>query len=131
MRSAWWQIASASAWVVPTDSYGTPDDRIAQGPQFSLALGGVAGWEIPIDIAWMAAQLGDAFLDLRLQHSYQALHADLLQMGRTTPLPIELREIVNWGVFPQRQAVVPRQIKEMGEQPWVVVEVVVGVQMGW
>src|SRR5215510_5803706 len=88
------------------------DARVAQSPQFSFALGGVDRSKIRIDIAWMTAQFSETLLDLRLQHSREALHADLLQVCRPIPLAVELGKITGRRMFPQRQSVSPRQIKE-------------------
>ena len=58
-------------------------------------------------------------------------NADLLRMRFPAPLPVELREVADRGVFPQRQAVLPRQLEEMRQQPRVSMHVVVGVEMRW
>ena len=62
-------------------------------------------------------------------HAGKALRADLLQVGLPAPLPVELREVTNRGVLAQRQAVLPRHLEEMREQPRMAVQVVVRVQV--
>src|SRR5262245_2279199 len=78
----------------------------------------------------MATQFSETFLDLRLQHSPQALNADLLQVCLPIPLAVELRKITGRRMFSQRQSVLPRQIKKVREQTGVPVHVVVRIQVG-
>src|SRR6266571_1845297 len=104
---------------------------ITQGAQLGFPFVGIAGLKVWIDVPWMAAQFGKTFLDLGFQHPQQTVHADLLEVCGPTPLAIELREVTGRGVFPQRQPVLPRQVSEMGQQPWVPVHVAVRVQMRW
>src|SRR5439155_25020361 len=51
------------------------DDGIAKGPQFDLALDGIAGLKIRINVAWMAAQLSETFPHVALHQAPQAAHA--------------------------------------------------------
>src|SRR6266571_5198503 len=90
-----------------------PDQGSAQGLQFGFAFGGVVGWEIQIDVAWMAAQFADAFSAFRLQHPGKALHADLLQMGLPAPLAVEFGEVTDRRVFAQGQSMFPRKVTEV------------------
>jgi hypothetical protein len=101
----------------------------AQGLQFSFTLDGVGGWEIRINVAWMATQFGNILLNVGLQDVQQAAHADLLQVGLSTPLPIELRHVTDGAVLPQGDSVLPSHAKEIGKQPRVAVDVVVRVEM--
>src|SRR5881296_3582899 len=56
------------------------DDRVAQSAQFGRALRRVAGRLAGGHVTRMTAQFRDALLDLRFQHSREALHADLFEV---------------------------------------------------
>src|SRR5262245_58305593 len=75
------------------------DAGIAQGAQLGFALHGVAGGVIRIEVARVTAQLGDPSPDLRPQHPLETLDAELLEVCLSTPLPVELREVANPGMF--------------------------------
>src|SRR5258708_3939013 len=96
---------------------GRADAGSAQGLQFGFALGGVSGWEIRINVAWMTAQFGDTLLNVGLQYVQQAVHADLLQVCLPTPLTIELRQVTDGAMLPQGHSVLPRYVQEMRKQP--------------
>ncbi len=66
------------------------NDRVAQGPQLRLAFHAVAARIMRLRVTRVAAQLRDALLDFRFEHSPEALDTDLLEMGLAAPLPIEL-----------------------------------------
>src|SRR5437879_1408740 len=66
------------------------NDRVAQGAELGLALDSVAGHIGRFDVTRVAAQFRDAVLDFRFEHSREALHTDLFEVGFAAPLPIEL-----------------------------------------
>src|SRR5438477_7551714 len=94
--SSAWRVRQHFAEVVVTHELNRlrgqriDNDRVAQGAELGLALDTVAGHITRFDVTGVATQFHDAFLDFSLQHSREALHADLFEMGLTAPLPVEL-----------------------------------------
>jgi hypothetical protein len=78
----------------------------------------------------MAAQFGDTLPELGLQHLNQALYADLIQVCLPIPLAIKVRKVTDRGVFPQRDPVLLRQIKEVRKQLRVSVHVMMRIKVG-
>src|SRR2546422_10658280 len=89
----------------------------AQRPQLLLTLPRVARRKPWLHVAGMTVQLGHAVADFRVQHAKETLDADLLEMGFTPPVAVELREVAGGRIAPDRHSTTPGARHENREDP--------------